>query len=149
MAAASKVDLQLPPHGFHCNHPLIRTGLVQCSALVQSVMPLTVLLLTQNITYSELIAQLGISSIRELEDLIITECFYKGIVSGKLDQQKRCLQVSTTAMYSEPHNCGQPHDHFLGCPGNRVIGPRCAKRSAARSTARIATVVGTAQSQTG
>ena len=56
------------------------------------------LLLTQNITYSELIAQLGISSIRELEDLIITECFYKGIVSGKLDQQKRCLQVTKLLM---------------------------------------------------
>ncbi|KAL3149113.1 hypothetical protein ABBQ32_001953 [Trebouxia sp. C0010 RCD-2024] len=49
---------------------------------------------SKNITYSELTTQLGISSIRELEDMIITECFYKGIVSGKLDQQKRCLQVT-------------------------------------------------------
>ncbi|KAL3133270.1 hypothetical protein ABBQ38_007151 [Trebouxia sp. C0009 RCD-2024] len=48
---------------------------------------------SKNITYSELTSQLGISSIRELEDMIITECFYKGIVSGKLDQQKRCLQA--------------------------------------------------------
>ena len=54
---------------------------------------LTNLLQLQSIKYSELTAQLGISSIRELEDLIITECFYKGIVSGKLDQQRRCLQV--------------------------------------------------------
>ena len=139
MAAASKVDPQLPPCGFCCNHPLI-----YISAPVNSVMPLTVLLLTQNITYNELIAQLGVSSIRELEDLIITECFYNGIVSGKLDQQKRCLQVSTIARYSAPHKCGQLHDHCLGCPGNRVAGSRCAKRSAARSTARTATVVGAA-----
>lgn len=49
---------------------------------------------SKTITYSELTAQLGISSVRELEDLIITECFYKGIITGKLDQQRRCLQVS-------------------------------------------------------
>ncbi len=55
--------------------------------------------LVQTLTYSELTAQLGISSIRELEDLIITECFYKGIITGKLDQQRRCLQVQ----YTSPH----------------------------------------------
>ncbi len=49
--------------------------------------------MVQTLIYSELTAQLGISSIRELEDLIITECFYKGIITGKLDQQRRCLQV--------------------------------------------------------
>jgi len=51
----------------------------------------------QTITYSELTEQLGISSVRELEDLIITECFYKGIINGKLDQQRRCLQVAIVA----------------------------------------------------
>ena len=56
--------------------------------------------LVQTLTYSELTAQLGISSIRELEDLIITECFYKGIITGKLDQQRRCLQVQ----YISPSN---------------------------------------------
>ena len=47
----------------------------------------------QTIAYEELTAQLGISSIRQLEDLIITEGFYKGIITGKLDQQRKCLQV--------------------------------------------------------
>jgi COP9 signalosome complex subunit 7 len=55
--------------------------------------------MVQTLTYSELTAQLGISSVRELEDLIITECFYKGIITGKLDQQRRCLQVQ----YTSPH----------------------------------------------
>ena len=52
----------------------------------------------QTIAYSQLTSQLGISSVRELEDLIITECFYKGIISGKLDQQRRCLQASSSCL---------------------------------------------------
>ena len=68
------------------------TGLSQLKQRVLSVN-----LLMQTITYSELTAQLGISSVRELEDLIITECFYKGIITGKLDQQRRCLQVGHCA----------------------------------------------------
>lgn len=49
---------------------------------------------SKTITYGELTSQLGISSIRQLEDLIITEGFYKGIITGKLDQQRKCLQVT-------------------------------------------------------
>ena len=144
MAAASKVDLQL----FSCGSDGISLiGTAHCQ--VETILPMTVLLLTQNITYSELIAQLGINSIRELEDLIITECFYKGIVSGKLDQQKRCLQVITmyvfVGMYSASFHRGEPYDHCVGCSGNRVAGARCAKRSAAGSASRIAAVVGAAQ----
>ena len=30
---------------------------------------------------------------RELEDFLITDCFYTGIVRGKLDQKQRCLHV--------------------------------------------------------
>lgn len=90
MAAASKVDRQLPSCGSDSDTHWV--GAAHCQ--VETTLPTTLLLMTQIITYSELIAQLGVSSIRELEDLIITECFYKGIVSGKLDQQKRCLQVT-------------------------------------------------------
>eukprot|EP00983_Pelagomonas_calceolata_P063857 1147891-Pelagomonas_calceolata.AAC.6 len=38
--------------------------------------------------------QLEIPTIRQLEDFIITECFYTSIIAGKLDQKKACLQVS-------------------------------------------------------
>jgi len=31
--------------------------------------------------------------VRQLEDFIITECFYTNIIGGKLDQKKACLQV--------------------------------------------------------
>ena len=30
---------------------------------------------------------------RELEDLLISDCFYTGLIKGKLDQRQRCLQV--------------------------------------------------------
>ncbi|KAK9838649.1 hypothetical protein WJX74_000603 [Apatococcus lobatus] len=43
--------------------------------------------------YKDLMQQLEIGNLRELEDLLITECFYGGIISGKLDQRARCLHV--------------------------------------------------------
>ncbi len=45
------------------------------------------------LSYADLMQQLSISSRRELEDLLITECFYGGILSGKLDQRAGCLHV--------------------------------------------------------
>ena len=50
----------------------------------------------QTIPYDDLLQQLDISSLRELEDLIITHCFYPQLVKGKLDQKQRCLQASTS-----------------------------------------------------
>ena len=47
----------------------------------------------QMLSYQDLMQQLEISSLRELEDLLITECFYASIISGKLDQQAACLHV--------------------------------------------------------
>jgi len=47
----------------------------------------------QTIPYDDLQQQLEISSLRELEDLIITHCFYPQLVKGKLDQKQHCLQV--------------------------------------------------------
>ena len=49
----------------------------------------------QTIGYAELLAALGLGNIRELEDLLITDCFHSGIVSGRLDQRQQCLQVRT------------------------------------------------------
>ncbi len=37
--------------------------------------------------------QLEISNVREVEDLIISDCFYPRLVKGKLDQQRRLLHV--------------------------------------------------------
>jgi COP9 signalosome complex subunit 7 len=33
--------------------------------------------------------------VRDLEDFLITECFYSGIIKGSLDQKAGCLYVNT------------------------------------------------------
>ncbi|GMH32783.1 hypothetical protein BSKO_00617 [Bryopsis sp. KO-2023] len=43
--------------------------------------------------YPELMKKLGIPNVRQLEDMLITECFYMDIVKGKLDQKQSCLIV--------------------------------------------------------
>ncbi|KAG1672609.1 hypothetical protein FOA52_002089 [Chlamydomonas sp. UWO 241] len=47
----------------------------------------------KTISYESLMAALDIPTVREVEDFIIAECFYTGVVKGKLDQRQRCLQV--------------------------------------------------------
>ena len=38
-------------------------------------------------------AHLDIQNVRELEDLLIADCFYLGLLRGKLDQKERCLHI--------------------------------------------------------
>ena len=45
------------------------------------------------LSYESLMASLDISSLRELEDLLITGCIYTGVVKGKLNQEKRQFEV--------------------------------------------------------
>ena len=47
----------------------------------------------QSIPYEELMHQLGIANIRELEDLLITDCFHQGIITGRLDQRQKRVEV--------------------------------------------------------
>lgn len=47
----------------------------------------------QEIPYAVLMAQLDIQNVRELEDLLISECYYPGLLKGKLDQKQGCLHV--------------------------------------------------------
>jgi COP9 signalosome complex subunit 7 len=42
-------------------------------------------------------AALDISNVRQLEDLLITHCFYTGLIKGRLDQKGRCLHVHECA----------------------------------------------------
>mmetsp|Transcript_7131 Transcript_7131/g.15602 ORF Transcript_7131/g.15602 Transcript_7131/m.15602 type:complete len:269 (+) Transcript_7131:95-901(+) len=45
------------------------------------------------IAYETLMQHLDIPTVRELEDFLITECFYANIIQGKLDQKQRALHV--------------------------------------------------------
>eukprot|EP00249_Psilotum_nudum_P007196 c20385_g1_i1 orf=120-887(+) len=61
---------------------------------------LTVLTLAETkkvLPYDLLMQQLDISNVRELEDLLINDCMYSGIVRGKLDQCRRCFEVQFAA----------------------------------------------------
>lgn len=47
----------------------------------------------RTLRYEALMSALEVGSVRELEDLLITDCFYGGLLRGKLDQRNRCLHV--------------------------------------------------------
>ncbi|BBN09113.1 COP9 signalosome complex subunit 7 [Marchantia polymorpha subsp. ruderalis] len=61
---------------------------------------LTVMTLAETakvLQYDLLMQQLDVSNVRELEDLLINDCMYAGIVRGKLDQRRRCFEVQFAA----------------------------------------------------
>ncbi|KAL2892556.1 COP9 signalosome complex subunit 7 [Bienertia sinuspersici] len=61
---------------------------------------LTVLTLAETskvLPYDHLMQELDVSNVRELEDFLINECMYAGIVRGKLDQLRRCFEVQFAA----------------------------------------------------
>ncbi|KAJ8900337.1 hypothetical protein K2173_024977 [Erythroxylum novogranatense] len=61
---------------------------------------LTVLTLAETnkvLPYDELMQELDVTNVRELEDFLINECMYSGIVRGKLDQLRRCFEVQFAA----------------------------------------------------
>ena len=47
----------------------------------------------QIVPYHALKDSTGLTDERQLEDFIITSCFYGGLVSGKLDPQRQCLRT--------------------------------------------------------
>ncbi|KAM0833759.1 hypothetical protein ACQ4PT_064072 [Festuca glaucescens] len=52
---------------------------------------------TKVLPYDQLMQELDVSNVRELEDFLINECMYSGIVKGKLDQLRRCFEVQFAA----------------------------------------------------
>ncbi|GLT51562.1 hypothetical protein SLA2020_249640 [Shorea laevis] len=61
---------------------------------------LTVLTLAETnkvLPYDQLMQELDVANVRELEDFLINECMYAGIVRGKLDQLRRCFEVQFAA----------------------------------------------------
>ncbi|CAK7356309.1 unnamed protein product [Dovyalis caffra] len=55
------------------------------------------LLLVIVLSYDKLLEELEVSNVRELEDFLINECMYVGIVKGKLNQLGRCFEVQFAA----------------------------------------------------
>ncbi|KAG9452177.1 hypothetical protein H6P81_005081 [Aristolochia fimbriata] len=67
---------------------------------VHKLKQLTVLTLAETdkiLSYDQLMRELDVTNVRELEDFLINECMYAGIVRGKLDQLRRCFEVQFAA----------------------------------------------------
>ncbi|XP_073118804.1 COP9 signalosome complex subunit 7 isoform X1 [Henckelia pumila] len=61
---------------------------------------LTVLTLAEAnkvLPYDTLMQEIDVTNVRELEDFLINDCMYVGIVRGKLDQLRRCVEVQFAA----------------------------------------------------
>jgi COP9 signalosome complex subunit 7 len=59
----------------------------------------------RTLPYSDLQRELGIDTVRQLEDLLITDCIYGGVVRGRLDQHARCFHVEDAMMRDvQPEN---------------------------------------------
>ncbi|CAN0921858.1 COP9 signalosome complex subunit 7 [Linum grandiflorum] len=69
-------------------------------AQILKLKQLTVLTLAESnkvLPYDQLMLELDVTNVRELEDFLINECMYAGIVRGKLDQLRRCFEVQFAA----------------------------------------------------
>lgn len=63
-----------------------------CAVCVDTVV-YTVAHKPQILPYATLMQHLDIPGLRELEDMLITECIYPGLVDARLDQQRQQLVV--------------------------------------------------------
>ena len=50
-----------------------------------------------SLSYDTLSNELGITSVRELEDFLIDQCLFTGVVRGKLDPKNKCFHVQGAA----------------------------------------------------
>lgn len=89
---------------------------------------LTVLTLAETnkvLPYDVLMHELDVTNVRELEDFLINECMYVGIVRGKLDQLRRCFEVQFAAGRDlRPEQLGsmiQALSNWLGTSDNLLI----------------------------
>ncbi|KAB2002699.1 hypothetical protein ERO13_D11G080200v2 [Gossypium hirsutum] len=106
-----------------------------CSSLPQLVpdqvlklKQLTVLTLAETnkvLPYDELMMELDVTNVRELEDFLINECMYAGIVRGKLDQLRRCFEIQFAAGRDlRPGQLGsmiQTLSNWLGTSDNLLV----------------------------
>ncbi|KAL6781811.1 hypothetical protein ACKKBF_B09490 [Auxenochlorella protothecoides x Auxenochlorella symbiontica] len=72
------------------------SGLRLTAAQERKLRALTVLSLAasrRRLAYAELLPALGLQDVRDLEDILVTNCIGAGLVRGRLDQAEQCLLV--------------------------------------------------------
>ncbi|KAI4356637.1 hypothetical protein L6164_000643 [Bauhinia variegata] len=93
--------LRLFAHGTWSDYKSSAGGLPQLIPdQILKLKQLTVLTLAETnkvLPYDLLMQELDVRNVRELEDFLINECMYAGIVRGKLDQLRRCFEVQFAA----------------------------------------------------
>ncbi|KAF5469972.1 hypothetical protein F2P56_010525 [Juglans regia] len=93
--------LRLFAHGTWSDYKRISGHLPQLvPEQILKLKQLTVLTLAETnkvLPYDQLMKELDVTNVRELEDFLINECMYAGIVRGKLDQLRRCFEVQFAA----------------------------------------------------
>ncbi|EFJ16970.1 hypothetical protein SELMODRAFT_179250 [Selaginella moellendorffii] len=99
---SSSLDvLKLFAHGtwsdYKCNASNLPQLLPQQQLKLKQLTVLTLAETTKVLPYDLLMRELDVSNVRDLEDLLINDCMYAGIVRGKLDQCRRCFEVSFAA----------------------------------------------------
>ncbi|KAH6779704.1 Proteasome component domain protein [Perilla frutescens var. hirtella] len=93
--------LRMFAHGTWSEYKIVASRLPQLIPdQVLKLKQLTVLTLAETnkvLPYDTLMQELDVTNVRELEDFLINNCMYMGIVRGKLDQLRRCFEVQFAA----------------------------------------------------
>ncbi|KAJ4889620.1 COP9 signalosome complex subunit 7 [Raphanus sativus] len=93
--------LRLFAHGTWADYKCNASRIPQLSPdQILKLKQLTLLTLAESnkvLPYDTLMVELDVSNVRELEDFLINDCMYAGIIRGKLDQLKRCFEVPFAA----------------------------------------------------
>lgn len=56
------------------------------------------------VPYTQLMTAVDVGTVRELEDLLISHCFYPRLISGSLNQRQGCLQVESATGRDVPRS---------------------------------------------
>mmetsp|Transcript_34671 Transcript_34671/g.58253 ORF Transcript_34671/g.58253 Transcript_34671/m.58253 type:complete len:255 (+) Transcript_34671:222-986(+) len=95
--AASYELLRLFAHGTWSDYKDAAGNLPALNAEQQlKLKQLTVVSLAETrkvMSYDLLMTNIDVTNVRQLEDFLINDCMYTGVILGKLDQQQRCLEV--------------------------------------------------------
>lgn len=111
------------PYIPRCTLHLSHCTLSMLSSLTTALAILNIYLVPQNVPYDHLMQQLGVSNVRELEDLLISDCFYPKLISGKLDQKvlMTAQQISMNVQQGFPRRGAPWHCCTVGLLGSMHI----------------------------
>ncbi|XP_038709618.1 COP9 signalosome complex subunit 7-like isoform X3 [Tripterygium wilfordii] len=94
------VNDALPSRAALCKHYNISRLPPLVPDQILKLKQLTVLTLAETnkvLPYDQLMQEIDVRNVRELEDFLINECMYAGVVRAKLNQLRRCFEIQFAA----------------------------------------------------